>query len=189
MFYWLRRNLRQLLPALNRELMYRHNLEFVQEVKPRIDVGIGELDEKNIELIHSVKHLDLERLRQRLKRGDKCYVGYVNNTVVSYHWVQFSGTHFIQQAGKKVEIQPREFWIYHVRVAENYKGNRINGFIYNKILNDAKLSGYVKGWVYTNFKNSANRKGLEKLGFQIDHVIYSMKFKNKYFQIFKAIPF
>ncbi|TYB71627.1 MULTISPECIES: GNAT family N-acetyltransferase [Bizionia] len=171
---------------MNIELMYVHSLEIVQQVRPKIDIEVIELYEDNIELIHSVKYLDLSRLIQRLQRGDKCYVALVNNKPVSYHWVQFMGFHFIQQAGKKIEIKPGEFWIYHVRVAEAFKGNRINGFVYSEILNNAKVSGYDKAWVYTNFNNKANRKGLEKLGFQIDHRIYSVKFKNNYYQFYKT---
>lgn len=189
MFYRLRRNIRLLFPTLNREIMYLHDLQFIQEVRPKVEVVVKELNEDNIGLIQSVKKLDLSRLIQRLRRGDKCYAGFVNSEMVSYHWVQFSGAHFIQQAGKKIDIKPKEFWIYHVRVSDNYKGNRINGFIYSKILNDAKFSGYVKGWVYTNFKNIANRKGLEQLGFQVDHIIYSGKFKNRYYQLYKTSQF
>jgi hypothetical protein len=66
-----------------------------------------------------------------------------------------------------------------------FKGNRINGLIKSTILLDAKNDNMNKAWVYTNLKNAANRKGLEKMGFKISSKIYSIEVDNRYYQLLR----
>lgn len=186
MFYRLRRRLRLLLPGINVELMYGHSLEQIPKEVASIEIRIELLTKENIHRILEVRKLDIPRMIMRLERGDLCYVGITrDNLVVSYHWVQKSGKHFIQQAGRHVRIKKGEIWIYHVRVADSFRGNRINGAVYTKILEDAKNEGEQYAWIYTNKKNYSNRKGLERLGFQIKSEIYSLEINGKFHQLYK----
>jgi len=187
MFYRIRRRLQALLPKVNIEIFYVHYLENIPRVESLLPIRIDLLTKDTISNIGSVKKQDMAKLNKRIERGDLCYsaIAIDQNVNVSYHWVQEKGKHFIQQAGRFEIIKDREACIYHVRVSDGYKGNKINGAIYSRILTDSKNKGINKVWVYTNLYNMANRKGLEYLGFIIDYKIYSLKFNNKYYQIYK----
>ena len=185
MFYRFRRRLYHLFPKLNVELMYVHDLKGVEQVEPQIDLKFFKFSLNDIHRIWEVKKIPLDEMKERLTRGDVCYATEVNDEVASYQWVQFSGQHFIQQAGRYMKIKYGDCMIYHARVANNFRGNKINGAIKSKILIDAKNNGLEKAWVYTNQKNYANRKGLEKMGFKIASKIYSFEVNKKFYQIFK----
>lgn len=187
MFYRLRRRLQALFPRVNIELVYTHDLTDIPDVQSKIPIRIDLLNKNTINRINEVKRLNTERLIRRLKRGDHCYVAIPIETenLASYHWVQYNGRHFIQQAGKNVEIEDDEACIFHVRVADQYRGNRINGCVYRKILMDAKKENLKKIWIYTNFYNHPNRKGLEKLGFVKESKFYSLRIDRKYYQLFE----
>ena len=185
MLYRFRRRLYHLLPRLNVELIYVHDLKDIKIVEPRIDLKVFKFSLDNINRIKEVKNLSLEQMRERLIRGDACYGTKINQEICSYQWVQYSGQHFIQQAGYHTEIMKGSLMIYHARVSNKFRGNRINGLIKSTILLDAKNNNMDKAWVYTNLKNTANRKGLEKMGFKISSTIYSIKVNKKYYQILK----
>lgn len=187
MFYRFRRRLRALFPKLNIELFYAHYLENIPLVECKIPITIEIMGKDRVDKINTIKKQDINKLNMRLERGDLCYVALTKNEgkIASYHWVQKSGKHFIQQAGYHVEINKNEACIYHVRVADVYKGNKINGAVYSKILFDAKSNGLNKVWIYTNFYNHANKKGLEKLGFIIESKLYSLQFNSKFYSIYK----
>ncbi len=185
MLYSIRRRFRLILPKINKEVVYYHDLNFIPAVNVKINARIENLNIADIDRIHEVKFLNIERLRNRLERGDKCYVTIYGDKVISYHWVQFSGEHFVQQAGKYMNINYLECYIYHVRVLDKFRGNRVNSYVYSKILEECRSNGFHKVWIYTNFKNIPNRKGLENLGFKIDHIIYSLNLNTRYYQLFK----
>lgn len=185
MLYQFRRRLYHLIPRWNVELMYVHHLNNTTVVQSKLDQRSFLLDQNNVHRISEVKKLPLKKMQNRLKQGDRCYVTEHEGKIISYQWVQYEGRHFIQQSGRWITVKDGECWIYHARVLEKFQGNRINKMIKSTILSDAKKEGLQKAWVYTNLKNTPNRRGLEKLGFELDHKIYSLKIDNKFYQLFK----
>ena len=185
MFYRLRRRLWHLWPRLNVEYVYSHNLEDIPEKNCKIPVTIFKLSLEEVHRIHEIRKMSLEKLRERLKRGDLCYVTEYENRLIAYQWVQFSGDHFIQQAGKTIQVRPGDFWIYHARVLEEFRSNGINSKIKSDLMIEAKNNGCRQALIYTNKKNIPNRKGLERLGFELRDIIYSLKINNKFYQVYK----
>ena len=185
MLYRFRRRLYHLIPRLNVELMYVHDLKDIKIIEPRIDLKVFKFSLDDIDRIKDVKNLPIEKMRERLVRGDACYATEIDEEIGSYQWVQYSGQHFIQQAGYHTKITNGSLMIYHARVSDKFKGNRINGLIKSTILLDAKNENMDKAWVYTNLKNAANRKGLESLGFKLESKIYSIEVDNRYYQLLR----
>ena len=185
MLYRFRRRLYHLFPKLNVELMYVHNLDVLKQVEPKINLKFFKLSSKDIYRIWDVKKLPLNKLKSRLESGDVCYTTEIEKYIASYHWVQYNGRHFIQQANEEIKIKNDECWIYHTRVSENFRGNKINSFVLSKILNEAKNMGLDKAWIYTNKSNYANRKGLQELGFELKSKIYSVEINKKFYQYYK----
>ena len=91
--------------------------------------------------------------------------------------------HWIQKANKWIPIQEGEFWIYHVRVKEEFRGNNVSPFVYSQILNIYKDLGFSKGWIYTSKKNDANIKGVLKNGFEKVATFHSLEINNQYILI------
>jgi len=185
MFYRLRRRIWHLWPKINIEYVYTHDLTHIPERSCKIPVEIFKLSLDNVHRILEVKKMPLKKLKTRLERGDLCYVTQHNGKLIAYQWVQFSGKHFIQQAGHTVTVKPGDCWIYHARVLESYRSNGINSKIKSDLMLEAKINGCKQALIYTNKNNIPNRKGLERLGFQLDSVIYSLKTNKTYHQIFK----
>lgn len=185
MFYRLRRRIWHVWPKLNVEYVYAHDLINIPERKTKIPVEIFKLSLENVHRILEVKKMPLGKLKVRLKRGDLCYVTQHKNKLVAYQWGQFSGKHFIQQAGHTVNVEPGDFWIYHARVLESYRSNGINSKIKSDLMLEAKKNGAKQALIYTNKNNIPNRKGLERLGFQLKEIIYSLESNKKFYQILK----
>lgn len=185
MFYNLRRRIWHLWPKLNVEFVYTHDLVVIPVKNCRIQVSVFKLSLENVSRISEIKKMHLDKLRQRLERGDHCYVTEFENKLISYHWVQYSGYHFIEQAGRTIKVKPGDFWIYHVWVSERFRNNGVNSMVYSYLLNEAKKNEYRRALIYTNKNNIPNRKGLERLGFDLTNIIYSFKINAKYYQIYK----
>ncbi len=186
MFYRFRRKLFHLIPRFVTEFMYVHQLENVKVIEPKLTVKLFKLNYDNVDRISEVKNFNIDSMTARLTRGDDCIVTEYNDEIISYQWVQFSGRHYIMQAGYDFEIPQKECMVYHARVLEDFRGNRINSFVKSKILEEAKANGIDKVWVYTNKNNIPNRKGLEKLGFELESKIFSVKISNKHYQILRT---
>lgn len=177
----------RLWPKLNVEYVYSQNLEDIPERKCRIPVTIFKLSLEDVHRILEIRKMPLGKLRSRLKRGDLCYVTEYENKLIAYQWVQFSGEHFIQQAGKIICVKPGDFWIYHARVLEEFRCKGINSKIKSDLMIEAKNNGYRRALIYTNKKNIPNRRGLERLGFELNEIIYSLKINKTYHQVYISI--
>lgn len=181
MFYRIKRFIRRLRPEIVQELFYEHQLDVIAEVKPKLTVELLLLQEEDIFRVSEVRKMSVELLKKRLKNGDKCFVTEKDGRLLSYHWLQTKGKHYVQQTDKWELIDPRSAVVYHVRVHKDFRGNRINRYVYSEILKYCKEEGMNRVWIYTNKKNISNRKGLESLGFNIFKQSTSLKFKNKYY--------
>lgn len=185
MFYRLRRIRRLLQIRIHSELLYEHTLQQVAWTERPDGLVVRTLKKEEVSLLKEVWPVDLDRMLKRLERGDLCFAGFINNVICSYHWVQYTGTHFFQQAHQYVKVEKDQGWIYHVRVADWAKGRGVNGFVYATILSEAKRLSKSKLLIYTSADNTSNQKGLSKCGFTITKKIVSLYFNRRYFAIFE----
>ena len=175
--------LRLYVPKLNRELIYIYSKDNIDIIKPKLDVQLKKLKTHQLHKLNNVKKLNAERLKNRLIRGDDCYVCIYDNKVISYHWVQYNGKHLLQQSGQVYDLK-NEACIYHVRVKSEYQKRRISSFVYSRIIDDNLRKGIIKIWIYTNYNNIANQRSLEKIGFFKDELIYSFRFDRKFYRLY-----
>lgn len=162
-------------------MFYEDNLNNLPYITSKIDVKIRLLDISDIDRITEVKKMSIKILEERLRNGDKCFVTENGARLLSYHRLQSKGSHFIQQTGKFEKLTKKEAVIYHVRVHKDFRGNKMNVFVYLEILRYGKNSKMNRLWIYTNKENIANRKGLEKLGFEEYKNTLSLKFYNRHY--------
>ena len=161
-------------------MFYEHYLEALVKQESKIPVTLRILDINNISEAILEERFSIETLKKRLENGDKCFLTEKSGQLSSFHWLQTEGKHYIGPTGEWKDIPRGTAVIYHVFVEEEFRGNRINGMVYSEILRYCKNHEIDHVWIYTDSKNSANRKGLEKLGFNIYKQTYSLKFRHRF---------
>lgn len=164
--------------GLHTEYFYVHGLNNIPELRPaNIPIEIRILELKEVELLHQIWLVDLDKARERLIAGHSCcYLSLHEGKPVAYHWVQLQGKHFVQQAGQWIDIFKNDsFMIYHTRVKCEYQKNGINMYLLLYILHNFRKLGYHKGYIYTSSKNIANQKGIERIGFELKDKVRSFK--------------
>ncbi len=183
MFYRLRRIRKAFQLSVHTEFLYEHTLQALPDVGCPAGLQVRTLKSEEAHLLHGVWNVNMDQLKKRFERGDACYAGFIDNAICSYHWVQYSGLHFFQQAHQQMEVKQDEGWIYHVRVADSAKGRGINSYVYATILKDAVQMGKTRLFIYTGAKNTANQKGLMKCGFKKIKEFVSVLYLQRYFLI------
>ncbi len=174
--------------TLHKEIFYEH---FLNNLPPppfsTNAIVIKKLKKSECKIIHQVWGVDLDKCEKRLNNGhSECYLSFVEDELVGYHWVQFRDKHYIQQANRYLTLEDgKDFMIYHTRVKEQYQGRGINKFILSTILHDYALKGFQRGFIYTSSENIANRKGIENLGFIKYTEIKSLLIGKKYYLLTK----
>src|SRR5690606_1159876 len=98
-----------------------------------------------------------------------------------YQWIQTSGVHKLQRAGRRQRIEHGELMVYHARVSDNARGQRINPFVKSVLLRKYKDLGFHGAWVYTTQDNIASQKGIEKAGWAFKEGYRALSFGNKLF--------
>lgn len=163
---------------------YVHELANLREPYKRPDLVVEKLKKEEQERLLDVWPVKLEKIQQRLDNGDICYISLVDDRVVGYQWVQRYGRHPFQQIGNAIKIEPKEFWCYDLRVANDFQNQGISTFMKWYALSDQKHGGYERAWAYTDSKNFSNQKALMKSGFVLKRKIYSLKYDNSFLKLF-----
>jgi len=185
MFYRLRRIRKAFQVGFHTEFLYEHTLQTMPAVPCPTGLEVRTLKSEEAHLLQDVWSVNMDQIKKRFRRGDVCYAGFMDNTICSYHWVQYSAQHFFQQTHRYIEVKPKEGWIYHVRVATWAKGSGINSYVYVTILKDALQMGKTKLFIYTGAKNIANQKGLMQCGFRKIKEFVSVLYFQRYFLIWQ----
>lgn len=178
--------LKQLRPKGHIEFFYAHDLQDIPTADARVDVKIHLLQPGEEHKIREIWPVSAEKVRSRLQQGDLCFLGVVGGKPVSYHWVQTRGDHFVQPTGKYMPLNGKQFMIYHTRVTEEYKGQRINPFIICSLLRDMRKEGFSQGLIYTASTNISNQKSLERIGFEKIEEVKSTRVGNRFYSNWKA---
>lgn len=156
-------------------LIYGHDLLHIPEVIPRVPIEVRTLSFAEVPRLHEVWPVNLAKMRERLRRGDLCFIALSSAHIVCYDWVQYHGWHYIQPAGRWRRIRAHEACIYHARTAEHARGNRIQPCVLTAILKHLRQNGFVKAWIYTTGDNVASQKAQQHAGFVLEETLTSLR--------------
>lgn len=182
--YKLRKFLKARHFSITVTFFYVHELANLREPNKRPNLVVEVLKQKDQERLLEVWPVNLKKIQKRLDNGDICYISLVDDKVVGYQWVQKQGQHPFQQIGNTIKIEPKEFWCFDLRVANDFQNQGISTFMKWYALSEQKRVGYEKAWVYTDSKNFSNQRALEKSGFVLKRKIYSLKYDNSFLKLF-----
>lgn len=147
--------------------IYRHDLDQIPIVSPKVNCRLEEIFEGEISEIHQIWPTSLDKMKQRFDRGDRCFAVYVDDQIAHYSWVQVGGYHFLQPAGRRMFLLDSEAMFFHVRVASWAQGKGIATFGYTEALRLLKQISTKTALVYTTCDNIASQKSIEKAGWRI----------------------
>jgi ribosomal protein S18 acetylase RimI-like enzyme len=175
--------IKKIIPEFGSELLYS------KEIGGSVDLNmkgfeIRLLQSHELDFLKNVKaNIDNEISSSLLDRGDSCFIGIIENKVVSFHWVQTAGLHFIMSINQHVPIDHFQAWIYNVRVHKNYRGRGINGVVLAKISNELYVKGFRQILIYTKQKNLSQINSLKKFGFSKINRFKYLSFLNRYYRL------
>lgn len=185
MSYRLKRFLRGLRPGLLKEVFFEHDLKNIPNLQPRIPVTVKILEASEMARINEVATFSDQVLNKRMKRGDTCFVAENTERLLSFHWLQTNGKHYVKPTGQWKKIKKGEAVIFHVYVHGDYRGNKLNPHVYAHILKHCANLNLNRVWIYTHKTNTANIKGLQSINFKLYLETFSLKFNNRYYLLRK----
>ena len=115
--------------------------------------------------IKQIWSFNRKKIWERIRRGDHCYLAYLNKKPVHFSWVQSQGIHYIKNIDLSVPVQPGSIVIFHCRTSESARGQNIYPLVLQQILGDYFQKAYQEAWIYTSANNVPSQKGIKKAGF------------------------
>lgn len=103
----------------------------------------------------------LETIKNRLARGHRLFLGYINGEVAGARWVLTGG----DQVFFTIPLAKREFMCLAAFTIYKYRRMGVSTTIFKHVLLTMKSEGYVYGYVFTKEWNF-HRKGILKVGFK-----------------------
>jgi RimJ/RimL family protein N-acetyltransferase len=139
------------------------------------------LSPAQVSRIEGLGWFDLDECLQRFQRGDRCYTVSIDGRIAHYSWVQRSGSHPITEAGVRIPVEDRAFWIYHCQTAKWARGRGIYPATLEKIVHDCFAEGYCTAWIYTAKQNVASQKGIARAGFGLVTTLHALRMGTQFF--------
>jgi hypothetical protein len=165
-----------LLPRVERTLLYTHDMLVIPESRLDATMKVERLSTDTEDLLSRIGHVNPREIRQRMLRGDRCYlVRLGDGSPVHHAWVQTSGRHYLQPAGVHHATEHTQAWIYDCRTAEQARGKGIYTAILTRILADLKFAGFRGARIYTTRSNVASRHGIVRAGFTLETLYRSLR--------------
>jgi GNAT superfamily N-acetyltransferase len=140
---------------------------------PEITVRI--LDEQHLNELLVIVGQELEPpLRERLQHGALCFTAVIDNSIAHVAWV-YSGVLRVDEIERVERCGKGEFCVFDVQTFPAFRGGGIYPF----------MLGYIEQWarehegkrllIYTELKNHASRRGIEKAGFNLVRKVTMVK--------------
>ncbi|QNL20586.1 GNAT family N-acetyltransferase [Hyphobacterium sp. CCMP332] len=170
----------------HKEVFYEYDLKKplskpIISIEP--EVRLAEIE--SFSEIKKIWNVSQSQFTKRIQSGNSvCFLTYVGPNPIAYHWLQLEGQHFVQKGNFNFEVEKNvSAIIYHTRVKKEYQGQGLNTYIMWYMLDYCLKKGLQKVWIYTAADNIAQRKSLEKLGFEFIKSVSSLVVGRKYYSI------
>jgi hypothetical protein len=145
-------------------LLYTHDLSSVQNVVLAAGCEIRTLRREETALLEEISPVGESLALERLNVGE-CYIGFVERKPAHFSWVQTVGKHDLEDAGRSINIERGDLWIYHCETAPWARGNRLYPCALSRILENYRDRGYRRAWIYTTEPNRNSQSGIDRAGF------------------------
>ncbi|MEQ8360317.1 MAG: GNAT family N-acetyltransferase [Cytophagales bacterium] len=174
-------------PVIHTEQFFELKLLHFKGLKNNIDdLKIVKANDDSILELLKIWPVNIAKMQERLDSGNsECFISYLKEEPVAYHWIQFSGIHKIRPIGKSINVPLNAFIFYHTRVSKNHQGKGINKIAMSEIISYQKKNEFQMSLIYTSKKNKAQFHSLKSLGFEKVKSITSLKLGSNYYSLSK----
>ncbi|MFI5115098.1 MAG: hypothetical protein ACHP8B_00225 [Terriglobales bacterium] len=122
-------------------------------------------------------------VEQRIRRGDVCYLVYLDGALVHYSWVQFKGAMNILGKAVTAGLEEGEFCVYDCVTAGWARGKKIYPSTISRIVSIYLTQGFSSALIYTTKHNIASQNGIRRAGFRQCATLKALRFGGHYFAI------
>ena len=102
---------------------------------------------------------------QRFAAGRRCYVGRVEDRLVTYGWITFD-EEGIGEIGLNIRLQAGEAYIWNCGTVPAYRGQRLYPALLAHMLGELQGEGLHRVWLGTDADNLPSQSGVALVGFQ-----------------------
>jgi len=149
------------------------------------------LDSASVQVSHSPPFEEMKKIgwitvqdvERRIRRGDVCYLVYVDGALAHYSWVQFKGTMNIVGEAVTKGLEEGQFCVYDCCTAGWAKGKKIYPSTILRIVSDYFTQGFSSALIYTTKYNIASQNGIRRAGFKQCTTLKALRFGRHYFAI------
>jgi len=106
---------------------------------------------------------------ERLRRGEKCFLGFVGNEIVHVNWTCRTWCEAIE--GHPVILLPGEVYTTDAVTKPTWRGRGIHEAVLAAMLISAQRDGRDRAYTMTNLTKVSSRKGLRRLGWKVYGVL------------------
>ncbi len=155
--------------------IYRRDLQkpFVPQ-QARVPVTVSRAVEADVEEMAALEDEDADRVeiyRNRLRRGDQCFVGRIDGRIVATDWMRF-GTAW---SWADIRVEDGDIYMTDAYAAPEWRGNRIAAAIHSKMLAYAQSRGFRHSYSILDANNANSWAMLPRMGWELTGVLLSFQ--------------
>lgn len=163
-------------------LLERSLLAPLPEAKPRVDVQVRLATIDDLDTICTLYSNDpflflgdlapdgsvppsvKAQYRDRLDRGEQCFLAYCDGQIAHINWTCFTCGDTL--AGRRIWLQAHEVYTTDAVTPEPFRGKNIHAFVLRAMLEHARSLGRTLAYTLAGGKRIDGHKGLSRLGWQ-----------------------
>jgi Acetyltransferase (GNAT) family len=133
---------------------------------PRVNVQFQYVGSESTLLLAQAMGLGSpEEVIKRFDAGKQCYIGNVENVVVTYGWVTYD-KEMIGELGLNIRLLPGEAYIWDCATLQDYRGLRLYPSLLWYIVGELRSQGVRRIWIGADADNLPSQVGMRLCGFQ-----------------------
>jgi L-amino acid N-acyltransferase YncA len=105
-----------------------------------------------------------EQYRDRMRRGEKCFLALVGSEIAHVNWLCFSWGEAVP--GHPIFLQPGEVYTTDAFTLDKFRGQNIHGHILSEMLRYAQNKGYLRAYTVTRLARPASMRAFHQLGWR-----------------------
>lgn len=114
---------------------------------------------------------DRDRYRDRLRRGERCYLGFVGDSLAHVNWTCFQWGEALP--GHPIRLRPGEVYTTDAITPPAFRGKGVHALMLGRMLSDARNAGARHAYTLGQLDRREAHRGLLSLGWrECGRVIY-----------------
>ena len=158
-------------------LIFIYRRELQKPIVPqqaRVPVTVGRAGEADAEALAALEGEDADRVeiyRNRLGRGDQCFVARIDGRIVATDWMRM-GTAW---SWADIQVEDGDIYMTDAYAAPEWRGNRIAAAVHSEMLAYAQSRGFRHSYSILDARNANSWAMLPRMGWELSGVLLSFQ--------------